>query len=373
MTEERGKLSDADILEQSVDAFLASVGDSAVTVAIYRWSDDNSVPWEYVGKEPFDQFSEELLQRAYGGGRFDLRVWSSDKKKRGGFLGHRIVQVAGPRRDFSEPGDGRAAPVPAPAPTESGNELEKARARIRELEDMRFDQRIDAVRAELLGAIRDLRRVPVEAETAPVTDLTRDLIKTLLTERLQPHIETPVRGIGDQLPLLQAAAEILKVGVSIGQERGGSEGSSYPELILNRVLPLVDRMIPAGPPQPGTGAPAPNAAPAPASAEVTPNPPVPMNLRAALAPYMPTVIGWAKSGMDPNDAADEVLDNLPRRWESELAAFLNKEQGGAITVLVDWYPEAQSVRGWMAQFLEGLRYDLFHDEADEILDENSSS
>lgn len=320
-----------------LDAFLEGLGGGGGKVKLYRANPDTGRQ-EYVTTYGPD-VDLETVQDTYGGGAFQFRAYAFTENGQE-YRGARTVHIAGPPKKW-----GKASPDDETR-EDRIRRLEEERDELRhKLEMQGLEQRFDSFRTEMLGLIRELRNPPPGANDRNPMELAMELVRHM--NAMRPHVETPPPDRPDIM-------EILRLGLELGQ---GSAGDSSPyERILDRLAPALNGLFGAAGSRPMT---------LPAGAQpgaATPGG-QPMDLRHALAMWVPYLSRWAAEGKDPNARASAVWDQLPPLWQQELDEFLVDQGGSAITTLLGWYPELSPHRAWLAAFLEGLQ--PYEEEDDE--------
>ena len=326
--------------EESVEEFLAGIGDDANRVVIYRY-DSTTSRQEYCGSLPWPgvDIPEEIRKR-WGGGRFSIRLYGPPTKERqSGYIGIKPLSISGPTRDLA-----RAAELESD-PDRDRRRADEAEARARELEALRREDRIVAGLAELKDFMADLRHPPAGALDASPFSMALELVKEMQS-RLVPHVTTP-------LPDGSQFLDMFKLGLEIGRESAGG-GGPYDNVVEKVGIPLI-RLL-----ENRMGA---QALPAGESAAAVPNPPPAGDLRGALAEVVPYLLEWAQAGRDAGVRADVVAEEIPEAWHDQLADIVL--DGSATTRMLGWFPELGPHRAWVEQFVQGLRENLEEPETDQ--------
>lgn len=318
-----------------LDAFLNEFG-PGFRVKLYRLHPQTRKP-AFVASFDLAEVSEDMIRDTYGGGTFQLRAY-----EHGGdgvqYRGSRSVDIDAPPRDLS---------TKAEAETSSTKverlELERQELADR-LRDMSLEQRFDTFRRDMLGILAELKNPPPQANQRNPMELAMEIVREM--SALRPHVETPAA----QVPQL---LDIFRQGFELGREGagdGGEPGAGYLR-VVDRILPAISGLL-SRPEQPTRDN--------PPEEGVQEAPPV--DLRSALAHYVPRLVTLAQQGKDPDLWANVVLEELPTVWVEELDTFLETQGGSAITTVLGWYPQLNPHRVWMSRFIEALRPDEDQEE-----------
>ena len=316
---------------ESVEEFLAGLGEDADRVVVYRYNDLDSRQ-EYCGSLPWPAVDiPDEIRKRWGGGRFSVRLHGPpNKENKSGYIGFKQLSIVGPAKDLSRT-------VEPEADTERDRRrAEEAEQRVAELEGLRREDRIVAALAELKDFVADLRNPPAAAADANTFRMVLELVKEMQA-RVVPHVETPVRDGSEMLGLVKILLEMVR-------DSGGGGGGPYDHVIDRVGVPLLrilEQRI-------GT--------PAQIPAETgEPNPPV-TDLRGVLAQFVPYLVTWAEQGKDPGIRADVIADEIPPGWHDALAEIVL--DGSALTRLIGWFPELGPHRPWIEKLVHGLRENL---------------
>lgn len=331
--------------DQSIEEFLAGIGDDATKVVVYRY-DPQTAKQDYCGSLPWPGVDvPEEIRKRWGGGRFSIRFYgppTSDRQS--GYVGHKMLGVAGPVRDLSR------VLEPEAETERDRRRAEEAEARVAELERMKTEDRVTAALEELKGFVRELRNPPPAADQVAPFRLALELVREMQT-RLVPHVETPLKDGKDML-------ELFRMGLELGRETAAAPGP-YDTVVERVGIPLV-RILEAR-----------MSSPAPQLAAGNP-PSGPRDLRAALEPFVPHLASWAARGVDALTRADLIADELPLEWHDAVAELVSS--GSAVTTLLDWFPQLAAHRPWVETLVSGLREDLIPEApAEELAGEELDS
>jgi len=316
--------------DESIEEFLAGIGDEANRVVVYRYDATNSRQ-EYCGSLPWPGVDiPEEVRRLWGGGRFSVRLYGPPTRDRqSGYIGHKALSVSGPMRDLT-----KGAQLEADTDRDR-RRAEEAEHRAAELTKLREEDRLASALQEIKDLLREVRNPPPAAENASAFRMALELVKEMQA-RLVPHVATP-------LPDGSSFLDMFKLGLEFGREASDSSGP-YDRVIERVGIPLVrileTRLGPA------------HQLEAPAN----PNPPAAVDLRSALEPYVPYLITWAERNLDPGTRADLISEELPEQWHDALAELV--VNGSAVTMLTSWFPNLGPHRPWVEQLIGALRENL---------------
>lgn len=293
----------------------------------------------YVGTLPLtDDFSEETVHEAFGGGRYSLRFFLTQDND--SYATHMGMEIEGPARE---------RPVTPPAPAVPGTPGSGATfGAATEYAALQIQV------ARLTGLVEGLTAAMKESggvgggSLAAIKDVA-EVVRSLMPASPTPAANQDVFGI---------AREAIAFGREVGKGGGGGDGFPWEKVVDQGVLPLVDMARK----QAGTPAPAPGA-PAATLPAATPGGPsmdgVPAWARYILA-EQGFILGAARDDMNP----ETVAALLAERWHKKMPAPEWEAFGDAVAedgfadqaaaLAVQYLPGAAAVRPWLARFLAAV-------------------
>lgn len=339
MSEDIGRPEGPEPLEDAEEdpfqsALAALAGTTEARVDVYR-TNRRSGAQEYMGRLGVEEFDLERVRDRWGGGKFQFRAVKGSK-----YVKAVTVSVAGPYKDMLD------EESPEERDERRGAEVDAKR---KELEGAGMADAVASLRADLREFLREVRNPPPAAQQADPARMTTELLTTVQT-MMQPYLEMMRERMADRGDRRDVdPMEYLRLGLDIAESRGGGD-SGYESVVRSLGLPLLAQLQAQGAAERG------------APAAFTPNPPAgageeaamqPTDALAALAPWVPTLLGWANADSDPEIRADFVVDELPDKWLAMLGRFC--AQPDALTAFLNRYPRTMEHRVWFERFFAGLR------------------
>lgn len=353
--------------DRDIDAFMAELGDEAEFVQLRRY--DNSVSdWVILGKIDASEATAEGIKARYGGGKYRARVIDRE-----GIHGKMITfRLAGKPKN------------------EDGDEDENAKAlrdRIAQLERTIAEK--GTVPETGRTANDRLMEAIVTRLLAPPVVPTRDpLMETLITALLAGK---PSSGGIDPIKLQELLADARRDGYEQGKELGealslgDNNGDGSVASVLAHQLPKLTEIITNAQTREGTRrriAPAkanPPATPLPETphtivrgtegTSIQPEQPVNTNpIAKYLAPVVPTIMKWARSGKTPEVKAVNMIDDLTDQQKDTIGGLAERED--FVESVMSAVPEFNSpdVKAWVESFLATVQ-DTLAPAADESVPE----
>lgn len=269
------------------------------------------------------------------------------------------------------------------------------------LKTFAIDERPEAVgsdNAELVGLLRQL--ITETRNPPPAKDPT-EIAAVLLGAMSKFQQPAQTMGPQDVVTLIAAidkmrggsgdsgveAVKMLREGLELGRELGGSDGGSsdpYAHVISSLGVPLIEALQkmaskdeqrtaphinqPQLPPSGDGGTPG-VAGTSPPGVRPDPRQGGPVTLEDAIGVYMPQLLQLAEMERTPHTYAEVILDSAPQELEQALALRLLEPE--ARLQFRDWlfaqYPATLTWRPWFEELLEAFR-ELVSDGPDESPD-----
>jgi hypothetical protein len=315
--------------EERLNKVLAALqGEGKVKVS--RRDDKGNL--RYVGTLPLtDDFSEETVREAFGGGRYSLRFFLSQDND--SYATHMGMEIEG--APLARP------IVPAQAPVVPG--VVPGTGSVSEVAALQMQV------ARLAGLVEGLTASMRESGGGGGGSLSALKDVAEVVRSLMPAGGTP--GAGN---VFEVAREAIAFGREVGKGGGGGEGGfPWEKLVDQGVIPLVDmarKQQDAA--KPAANAPAP-AAPTPKGPTM---PGVPPWARYVLA-EQGFITQMAREGVRPETVATLLLD----RWEHKMPGAEWDAFGDAVTeagfadqalaLATQYVPALAEIRPWLGQFL----------------------
>ena len=330
--------------EERLNKVLAALqGEGKVKVS--RRDDKGNL--RYVGTLPLtDDFSEETVREAFGGGRYSLRFFLSQDND--SYATHMGMEIEGPARERP-----LAPTTPAAAPAMPGTGVAGVEYAAMQMQLARLTGLVEG----LTAAMREGGGAAGGGSLAALKDVA-EVVRSLMPA-------APAGGGAGSV--FEVAREAIAFGREVG--KGGGEGGGFPwdKLVDQGVVPLVDMARKQAEANKG---PAPNA-PAPVKGALPPGAPnmaaIPSWARYVLA-EQGFIVQMARDQVAPDTVAELLLD----RWEHKMPGADWDAFGDAVTepgfadqavaLAAQYVPALADVRVWFGQFLTAVADQMAGDD-----------
>jgi hypothetical protein len=339
---------------QQIDEVLSGLSSQQeAVVRVSRRQADHSLI--YYGQMAAEGFSEDALQRKFGGGKFVCNFFHY----LGGTLTYHksiTLNVAGPVKDPSRVVVEQAA-VETQASVPSGGGDVELRLKLARLE----------------GQLEGMRAQPAQAAPMdPVMMLEK--LSTLARNAAPAAPAAPPDPLATVDKILGAVEKIVGVGRDIAPEHPETDWGRVAERGVEAVSLLIEEARgQRGAGSRGVAPSAPGGAPPPAIAPSPGTPALPAEIAAQLAPWQHEVLGWvprligrAAAKKDAVLAADVFVEDISEATVTALVP-LAADGGfveGTLTQLASLVPETVAHRDWFRLFLTAVGENLVEKEGE---------